>query len=632
MDFNKITRELIGLAGGVENISSVTHCSTRLRFFIKDKSKVNKDAIANTEPVLGVVFQTDELQMVFGKNVIPFYNEASRIFNEEGGKGGASEAPAKKGPKSASDIVNVIVGFVSAAVTPLIPGLVAGGMLKVFLLLATLAIPTFADTNAYTLLSQLANVPFYFMPIFVAYGAAKKLGGTPLYAMAVAGALLYPDFLNMWAEDGAVVTIFNLPVTKVSYSSTLLPALLIGLFAYYCEKALTKIIPGILRTVLVGMLTMGITYTVGIVVLGPLGDVVGSVIVNVFLWASNTCGPIAIGLLAACMPWLVMTGMHHAVTPFMVQAFADPGYDVFFRPSYILHNMAEGGACIGVALRTKSKEFRAECLSLAFGCIVAGVTEPALYGVNFKLKRPMVGIMAGGAAGGITAGLMGVCAYVYGYSTILALPIFQDTMIGMAIAIAVDIVVAAVVTFILGFEDVVPAQQPKLDAPKAETVETKAAPATVESAAEAVVAAPVEGNVIPMEEIPDAIFAGGVLGNGVGIQPEKEEVRAPFDGSIESVTDTKHAVGITSAAGVEMLIHVGIDTVKMEGKGFECLVKEGDTVKKGQTLIRFSKKAIKEAGFNDTVAVLVSNADDYDNFKVLKTGKTSFGESIITVS
>lgn len=459
MNFQEIAKKLFELAGGMDNVSSVTHCATRLRFFIKNKSAVDTESIKAVEGVLGVVFVNDELQIVFGKNVVPAYNEASKMYNEKNSSQPAAAAPAAAAPtekekKTGKEMVNVVVGFISASVTPLIPGLLAGGMLKVFLLLATLAIPAFKEASAYTLLSQLANIPFYFMPVFVAYGAAKKLGATPIYAMMVAGALVYPDFVELLksAENG--VTIFNLPVTKVTYSSTLLPALLIGLCAYYVEKFLTKIIPGILKNVLVGMLTVGITYVATITVLGPLGDVVGSYLVNIFLFASNHFGPVAIGLLAACMPWLVMTGMHHAVTPFMVQAFADPGYDVFFRPSYILHNMAEGGACIGVALRTKSKEFRAECLSLAFGCIVAGVTEPALYGVNFRLKKPMIGIMAGGAVGGIVAGLFKVCAYSYGYSTILALPIFVETAVYMAIAIVVDIIVAAAVTFILGFEDV----------------------------------------------------------------------------------------------------------------------------------------------------------------------------------
>ena len=435
MDSRKVASELIELSGGTSNIKNVTHCSTRLRFIIKDKSAVEVEAIKKCEGVLGVVFTTDELQMVFGKNVIPVYTEASKIYEAAGNKAGGvvpDEAPAKKSgkaeKKSAKTIANNVVGFVSASVTPLIPGLVSGGMLKVFLLLATLAYPAFKDASAYTLLSQLANVPFYFMPVFVAYGVAKKLGSTPLYAMSVAAALVYPDFISMLKEGP--VTIFMLPVTKVSYSSTLLPALLIGIFACDCEKFLTKIIPGILRTVLVG-----------------------GIVVKFFLWASATFGPVAIALLASAMPWLVMTGMHHAVTPFMVQAFADPGYDVFFRPSYILHNMAEGGACLGVALRTKNPEFRAECLSLAFGCIVAGVTEPALYGVNLPLKRPLLGIMAGTAVGGIIAGVLGATASVYGYSTILALPIFQQTMWAMAIAIVAAIVVSALVTAALGFED-----------------------------------------------------------------------------------------------------------------------------------------------------------------------------------
>ena len=456
MDPRMTASQLIELSGGTANITNVTHCSTRLRFITRSKAAVKVEELKKCEGVLGVVYTTDELQIILGKNVIPVYTEAVKLYEADGGKAGGvvpDDVPAEKltGKKRAADIANRVVGFVSASVTPLIPALVSGGMLKVFLLLATLACPAFKDASAYTLLSQLANVPFYFMPVFVAYGVAKKLGSTPLYAMSVAAALVYPDFIAMLKEGP--VTIFMLPVTKVSYSSTLLPALLIGIFAYYCEKFLTKIIPGILRTVLVGAGTMTLTYIAGITVLGPLGDLVGGVVVKFFLWASATFGPVAIALLASAMPWLVMTGMHHAVTPFMVQAFADPGYDVFFRPSYILHNMAEGGACLGVALRTKNPAFRAECLSLAFGCIVAGVTEPALYGVNLPLKRPMLGIMAGTAAGGITAGVLGATAYVYGYSTILALPIFQQTMWAMAIAIAVAIVVSALVTAALGFED-----------------------------------------------------------------------------------------------------------------------------------------------------------------------------------
>lgn len=465
MDYKEISKKIIEESGGLGNISSVTHCSTRLRLFIKDKSKVNQDQIQATKPVLGVVFPEDELQIVLGQNLIPIYDLISKEFGEysknnastKGQKPATAEnnnSPQKKEreKKSVTKIFNKAIAFVSAAVTPMIPGLVAGGMLKVFLLLISLVSPSFGSSQTYLLLNMLADVPFYFMPIFVAYGASAKLGGTPLYSMSVAAALVYPTFMTAVAE-GTSLSILNIPVTLVKYNSTLLPALLISIFAYYCEKFLVRIIPGIIRPVFVGMLTITITYILGVTVMGPLGDLVGGYVVNVFLWSAATFGPIAVGILAACMPWLVMTGMHHAVTPFMVQAIVNPGYDVLFRPAYLLHNMAEGGACLGVAFRAKNKALKSECFSLAVGCILAGITEPALYGVNLRLKKPMYGVMAGGALGGIVAGVMGATAYVFGYSTILAIPIFQKTIMAIVVAIIVAIVSSCVITMVVGFDE-----------------------------------------------------------------------------------------------------------------------------------------------------------------------------------
>ncbi|MBC1514683.1 PTS transporter subunit EIIC [Listeria immobilis] len=466
MDYKEIGKKIIVESGGLDNITSVTHCSTRLRIFIKDKSKVNQAKIQATKPVLGVVFPADELQIVLGQNLIPIYDVVSKEFESRPKKSELTQSKENKeeateqnkAPKQEKDkkaitkVFNKVLAFVSAAVTPMIPGLVAGGMLKVFLLLFTLILPSFEATSTYNLLNMLADVPFYFMPILVAYGASTKLGGTPLYSMTVAAALVYPTFITA-VNEGTNLTILNMPVTLVKYSSTLLPALLISLFAYYAEKFFSKVVPGIIRPVFVGMLTIAVTYILGITVMGPLGDIVGRYVVNIFLWSSDNLGPFAVGLLAACMPWLVMTGMHHAVTPFMVQAIADPGYDKLFRPAYLLHNMAEGGACLGVALRAKDKKLKAECFSLAVGCILAGVTEPAIYGVNLRLKRPMYGVMAGGALGGIVAGFMGATAYVYGYSTILAIPIFQQTIIAIVVAILVAIISSCIITMALGFDE-----------------------------------------------------------------------------------------------------------------------------------------------------------------------------------
>lgn len=287
-------------------------------------------------------------------------------------------------------------------------------MLKVLLLILNLCISGFSATTTYQLLSAVADAAFFFMPIFVAWGAAVKLGATPIYAMTGAAALLHANYTSMVAA-GTPIDLLGIPVYAGPYSSSLVPALLIALAAYWFEKLWNKVIPGIFKSIFVGMLTISCTMILGYTILAPLGFYIGVYISQVFVFLSNTVGPIAVGVLAACLPWLVMCGMHTALIPFMTAAIADPGYDGVFRPAFVLHNMSEGGACLGVALRTKDKDLRAEAFSIGFGCIFAGVTEPAIYGINLPRKKPMIEVMAGGLAGGITAGLFGARAFEMGF-------------------------------------------------------------------------------------------------------------------------------------------------------------------------------------------------------------------------
>ncbi len=452
MDYKYVSSQVVEKSGGVANIKTVAHCATRLRFTLVDKNAADIEEIKKIKGVLGCIYATNQLQIILGNEVQPVYETVLKMYPFNNG-GTVDAAPTDgKDPLTLRSAVNNVLGFIAGAVAPLVPGLIGGSMLKVFLLLITYALPDFANSNTYTILSWVANAPFYFMPIFVAYGASTKLGGTPIYAMAGVASLLTPDFSAIVAE-GTAITLIGIPVRLVKYPQQLLPALLITLAAYYIEKFLNKIVPSLLKPIFVGMGTMTISMILGFTVLGPLGGYVGSLISGVFVWLGNNVGALAVCILSACLPWIIMTGMHHAISPFMAQSIADPGYDPIFRPSFILHNMAEGGACLGVGLRTKNAKFRSECFSLAFGCIVAGVTEPAIYGVNFKLKKPMLGVMAGGAVGGIVTGLLGARAYAMGYSTIMALPIFEDTILAMAIGILVSIVAAAIVTFLLGFNE-----------------------------------------------------------------------------------------------------------------------------------------------------------------------------------
>lgn len=429
-DAKSAAAEIVRLVGGKENINSVAHCMTRLRFVVKDLKKADQEALKKVPGVLGVIYAGGQLMVVLGKNLLPVYETVVKDFDllEGAAVNENLDAPAEKKPLTLKSAGVAVLEYVSAAVAPMITGLVAGGMLKVVLLLITLVNAGFADTATYALLSGLADAPFFFMPIFAAYGAAKKLGGTPIYSMMCAAALLHGKYTALVAA-GEPITLLGLPVRLMSYSSSLLPALLVGL----C--------------------TVTVTVVLGFTVLAPLGGYLGNYLAVVFGFLGDKIGFITVGLLAACLPWLVMCGMHLGLVPFMTQALTNPGYDAVFRPAFILHNMAEGGACIGVALRTKDAEKRAEALSIAFGCIVAGVTEPAIYGINLPRKKPMYGVMAGGAVGGVVAGLLGAKAYVMGYSTVLALPIFQNTIVAMSIAIVTAIVVAAVVTYVLGFEE-----------------------------------------------------------------------------------------------------------------------------------------------------------------------------------
>lgn len=448
IDYKACATEIVEKAGGTENILQVGHCMTRCRFNVKDIKKADMEAIRKINGVIGCIYSGDQLQVILGANLLPVYDEVLKQNEFETVE--ITDEEEQDSPKAKKGVVQVVLGYVQAAVTPMIAGLVAGGMLKVLLLVIGLIWPAFSETTTNIMLGWVANAPFYFMPIFVAYGASKKLGGTVIYGMLVTAALLTPEWAAMVGTPDASANIFGIPARLITYNGQLLPALLIPLAAYYAEKFFNKIVPGIFKSIFVGLGTILVSGTLAFTVLGPAGRYVGDVISNVFLFLGDTVPFIAVAALAACLPWMIMAGMHTALSPFMASNIESIGYDAVIRPAFVLHNMAEGGAVLGVGFKTKDKEFKAECISLAIGCIVAGVTEPAIYGVNLRLKKPMFAVMIGGAAGGITAALLGARAVVMGYSNIMAvLPMFLNTALAMFIGVGVAIVVAAIAAFIL---------------------------------------------------------------------------------------------------------------------------------------------------------------------------------------
>lgn len=618
MDYHNLAKEIVENVGGAKNIKSVTHCMTRLRFSLKDVSKANKDALDDLDAVLGVVYAGEQYMVILGSNLIPTYNAVVKDYDLTTEKPIDENLDAPKNTKwTWKNAGSKIIDFIQASVTPMIPGLIAGGMFKVVLILITTFInPDFAKASSYMLLSAIGDAPFYFMPVVVAYGAATKLGGTPAYSMMATASLLYPtfhDLVNQLATNPhlASPTLFGLPVKILNYGTSLLPALLISIVAYFTEKYLNKIVPGIFKSIFVGMGTIFVAGSLGYLILGPLGNYLGQVIAAVVLFLSKTVGPLAVGLLASVLPWLVMTGMHTVLSPFMPQLISNPGYDPILRPAYLLHNMSEGGANIGVALRTKDKKLRSQAWSLAVGAIVAGVTEPSLYGINLKYRKPMYGVMAGGFAGGVIAGLLGAKAYIMGYSNILALPIFGNTIIAIVAGIITSIVVAAVVTYVLGIDE--KKTTPKVTEPVHQTF------------ADDEIVAVADGHIEPLEDVADKAFSSGALGKGIAFIPKGDFICAPANGKVTALFPTGHAFGVTTKSGVEILVHIGINTVELNGKGFDVLVHQDDEVRAGEPVIRINRKLITDEGFDITTMLVITNNNN-EHIDLKSSGDVSVGD------
>jgi len=600
MDYKKLAADIVENVGGENNIDIVNHCMTRLRFNLKDVSKANKEALEDLDGVLGVVYAGGQYMVILGQNLLPTYNAVVKDFNITSGANvdeNLDNLDKKKEPLTWKNVGSKVIGFVSASITPLLPGLIAGGMMKVALLLVvTFISPHYAATTSYALLSAIADAPFYFMPIIVAYGAATKLGGTPVYAMVATAALLHGNFTSL-VTAAKHATLFGFNVQMLNYGTSLLPALLIAITAYYAEKFFNKIVPGIFKSVFVGLGTIFVSGSLGFLILGPLGNLLGQGIASGFMFLNSTIGPLAVGLLAACLPWMVMAGMHTALTPFMPQLLSNPGYDAILRPAFLIHNMAEGGANLGVAARTKDAKFRSECLSLAIGCIVAGVTEPAIYGVNLKYRRPMYGVMAGGFVGGFLASLLGAKAYVMGYSNILALPIFQKTIMAMVVGIIAAIATSAVVTYILGIEE---KSSKKVTDPVQETYSDDE------------IVSVSDGTLMNLEDVNDEAFSKKLLGDGIAIQLHNDFVCSPANGTLETMFPTGHAFGVLTNQGVELLVHIGLDTVKAKGYGFDVLVKQGEKVRAGQPIVKVDRAKLKKAGYDLTTMLVITNNNNED--------------------
>lgn len=606
-DYAGTAREVLKLVGGEENITHLEHCSTRLRFSIADGGKVEKDKLKAVSGVMGVIASGNQCQVVIGNDVIEVYDELMKMGKFTGG----NAAPASGEKK---EIGAAILDFMVGVFQPLVPAIAGAGILKAMLSLFTMMGIMSSGSAWYTVLYNAADAALYFLPVLVAVTMSTKLNCNRLVAVSAVGAMILP---GMTAAIGEGLTLAGFTVQNIAYTYQVFPAILTVTLLYYVEKWVTKISPKPIRVFFVPMICFIVVVPLALLVLGPLGYNVGQLLTTAILFLYEKLGWLAVGLLAAILPFMISMGMHKALVPYAVTSVAEMGEELLYMPASLAHNISEGGACFAVALKTKDTELRSAAVSAGISAIF-GITEPALYGVTIQHKRALYGVVIGSFVGGITVGLAGLKAFVAMGPGLAGMAMFVDVNNGMNIVWGfVGFGVALAVSFIAAFVLFKDAEAAESQAPKT-------------AAGENAVCSPLDGKLIDITEVKDEVFSAGILGDGMAVIPEKGELYAPVDATIDTVFDSKHAISLIGDNGAEILLHVGLDTVKLEGMHFEPQVKNGDRVKAGQLLMKFDIKEIKKAGYDIVTPIIITNSDKYKLSKATG-GLVSVGNPVIAL-
>lgn len=630
MDYRKVAEEIYEKVGKKENLISAAHCATRLRLVIADNNKCDSKAVEEIDGVKGVFFASGQLQIILGTGTV---NKVYDEFLQVSGLSAATKAEVKQAAAAQQNIFKRAIKTLGDIFVPIIPAIVASGFLMGIMealnFMAANGFVSIDTTSSLFVFAKLfSNVAYTFLPILIAYSAAKAFGGNPYLGAVIGMLMIHPDLQNAWtvATQGVQVrqsVWFGLyEIDLIGYQGHVIPVIIAVWVMCFIEKRLHKIVPEMFDLFVTPLVSVFVTGYLTYSIIGPVFVIIENGIIDGIQWLIAL--PFGIGsfIMGAFYAPTVVAGVHHMYTVIDVGQLAKYGL-TYWLPLASAANLAQGAATLAVALKTKNAKTKSMALPSAFSAFM-GITEPAIFGVNLRYFKPFICGCIGGACGALFASITQLGASGTGVTGIFGILLCLNMPVQYILMMAISIGVAFTLTWIFGYKD----EEPKAEM-KVETV--KAEEKTADQAADKALYAPVQGNVIARESIPDETFASGVLGDGVGIEPETGEVVAPFDGEISTVAETGHAIGISGPAGMELLIHVGVDTVKMKGDGFKPLVKEGDKVKAGQKLLAFDMNKIKAAGYSSTVAVLVTNSDDYASFKVVKTGKARQMDKLIEV-
>ncbi len=633
LDYRKCAEEISANIGGGSNVISAAHCATRLRLVIADNGKINKKALENVEGVKGMFESNGQLQLIIGTGTV---NKVYDEFLAVTGVSAATKDDVKKAAASQMPLWKRILKTPGDIFVPILPAIVASGLMMGLVEALAKAIPAFAASGWFGFLDLVANTAFALLPVLVAVSAARVFGGNLFLGAVIGLMMVHPGLMNAWTvtptNQPAVWDLGILKISQVGYQGHVIPVILAVLLMSRIEKWLHKVVPEMIDLFVTPLCTVLATAFATFVVIGPIFSVLENWVLAGATWLVTSTGGIGALIMGAIYPFTVVMGLHHMynVIEAGMLSSATLGINIWM-PIATAANFAQFGACLAVAVKCRNAKLKSVALPSSLSASL-GITEPAIFGVNFRFMKPFIAGVCGGAAGSLFGSLVrfttktdifntaGVLVYAKGAKVPLGATTYGVTGIPGLLAInniplycillAISAGIAFAVTSVIWKEESEETAEAAPAAPKAE-VKADAPEAVVIKCKNGAVRQPVKGKVVKREDIPDNTFASGVLGDGVGVVPEEGLVVAPFDGTVTSVAESKHAVGLESN-GMELLIHVGVDTVNMKGEGFECLVAEGDKVKAGQPVIRFDIAKIKAAGYNETVAVLLTNSEDLE--------------------
>lgn len=614
MDYKQLGLEILLQVGGKDNVSKLTHCATRLRMEFNDDSKVQAKAIESLPGVISVVERGGQFQIVVGNNVQQTFRAMQKEFGDLSGRQSEKNSQARGG------VISQIISVISTTFTPVIPAITGAGMIKALLAILKLTGVIDAASPTYHLLDTIAYAAFFFLPVLLAYGAAIKFECNPILAITIAGALLHPNLAQMLAA-GTVIDFVGIPVRLADYAGSVLPIIFTVWLMSYIERFAEKVSPTMIKFFTKPMIILLVTAPLALVVVGPFGIFLNDLVAAGAAIVDGKASWLIPMLMGGLQPFLVITGTAWAMTPIATGQLSKNGFEMINGPGMLASNIAQGAATLCVAFRTKNKNLRQLASSAGFTALL-GITEPSLYGVTLKLRKPLIAAMIGGGCAGIYAGLSGLVRYAFVSPGLAALPAFIGenpmNIVHALITCAIAIVVTFALTWMLGFDDPVE--------------ETGSGVSEAVSGAEQQIVSPLNGQLVALAQVNDDVFSQGLLGQGVAIRPQEGVLRAPLTGEVVTFLPSMHAVGIKGDNGVELLVHIGIDTVNLAGQHFTSELKVGDRVQVGDELVRFDLAAIVGLGYDITTPVLVVNSEAFPQLNCRQPGAVDFGQPIITLN